>query len=161
MNCRLAVRKNRQFLFRRPPQMACVSPATGCKFLTMTTSLISSQRRIWFMPRKHRLLALVGAALAMCFLLAGPASAASGKEKKAKATPQKCVCAKKTKKPAKTKAQKTQYVEVTGSLIKRPVGKNGQPIITESDLVIIGRDQIQLSGASTLSGVLNKTGVTH
>ncbi len=127
----------------------------------MKTSLFSKQRRIWFIPRNHRLLALVVGVLSVCFLLAGPASAGSGKEKKAKATPAKCVCAKKTKKPAKTKAQKTQYVEVTGSLIKRPVGKNGQPILTESDLVIIGRDQIQLSGASMLSGVLNKTGVTH
>lgn len=98
---------------------------------------------------------LLGVGLAVGLLASESAWAET--KKKAKQKPALCPACQQV---AKSKSQQ-KYVSVTGSLIKRPADKNGQPVALESDLVVIDSQQIQRSGASSLVGVLRKSGATH
>ena len=118
--------------------------------LTLKTSVPS------FASRRPRWFALLGVGLVIGLLASGSSWAETAK-KKAKQKPAACPACQQV---AKSKSQQ-KYVSVTGSLIKRPVDKNGQVVALESDLVVIDSQEIQRSGASSLVGVLRKSGATH
>jgi len=64
----------------------------------------------------------------------------------------------KLSKAAKAKAPKREAIALTGSNIKHDVARRGRIALTASPLVIIGREQIERSGATTVAGVLRRTG---
>jgi len=121
----------------------------------MNPSLTPESPAPGFARQRSRWFALLGVGLAVGLLASGSSWAET--KKKAKQKPAPCPAAQKV---AKSKSQQ-KYVSVTGSLIKRPADKNGQPVALESDLVVIDSQQIQRSGASSLADVLRKSGATH
>lgn len=60
-------------------------------------------------------------------------------------------------KTVKRYPQRTEMVEVTGSMIKRRVTVDVRGNVTELPLVIVDRNQIERSGSATLAGVLRKS----
>ncbi|MGD0537119.1 MAG: hypothetical protein ABSC03_05675 [Verrucomicrobiota bacterium] len=122
----------------------------------MKSSLTLESPAPGFALQRPRWFALLGVGLAIGLLASGSSLAETAK-KKAKQKPAPCPASQKV---TKSKSQQ-KYVSVTGSMIKRPADKNGQPVALESDLVVIDSQQIQRSGASSLAEVLRKSGAPH